>query len=151
MHGDKSVTSQIGNFDEPVNPIALAVAQKTSFIARSFAGDLEHLTNTIADAVSFKGFSFVDMFQPCVTFNKHNTYDWFKERVYDLQKKGYKPNNLERAFKKSIEFGDKIPIGVFFKEKKELYEETHPVLKKTPLVKQSLKNISIKKLMEEFC
>ncbi|MBC8495197.1 2-oxoacid:ferredoxin oxidoreductase subunit beta [archaeon] len=151
MHGDKTSSSPGGNMDDPINPIALAVAQRTSYVARSFSGDMDHLTNTIADAIAFKGFAFVDIFQVCVSFNKHNTFPWFKERIYDLQKKGYKPDNQEKAFKKSLEGWDKIPIGVFYKEEKPLYEEEHPVLKRTPLVKQKIDNISIKKLMDKFC
>ncbi|NQU97933.1 2-oxoacid:ferredoxin oxidoreductase subunit beta [Candidatus Woesearchaeota archaeon] len=155
MKGDKSTTSRRGNFDDPINPIALAVAQRTSYVARTFAGDLEHMTDTIADAIAFKGFAFINILQPCVSFNKHNTFVWFKERVYDLQKKGYKPNNVEKAFKKAYEGWDsgwdKIPLGVFYKEKKPLFEDDHPVLAKTPLVKQSIDNISIKKLLDELC
>ena len=151
MHGDVTNSSPHGNVDDSINPIALAVAQRTSYIARSFAGDLDHLTNTLADAISFKGFAFVEMFQPCVTFNKHNTFEWFKERVYDLQEKKYVPNNIEKAFAKSLEGPDKIPLGVFFKEERAQYEDTHPVLKKMPLVKQKIDDINIKKLLDEFC
>lgn len=151
MTGDKTTTAPGGAFDDAINPIAIAVAQRTSYIARSYAGDLNHLTNTIADAIAFKGFAFVDMFQPCVSFNKHNTYDWFKKRVYDLQKEGYKPDDIHKAFEKSLEFGDRIPIGVFFKEQRPLFEDTHPILKKTPLVKQSIDKISINALMDELC
>jgi 2-oxoglutarate ferredoxin oxidoreductase subunit beta len=86
-----------------------------------------------------------------VTWNKHNTYDWFKERVYDLQKAKYKPNDIEKAFAKALEGWDKIPIGVFFKEERENYEDTHPVLKGKPLVKQRMDNVSVNELMEELC
>jgi len=151
IRGDKTKTTPLGTFDDPINPMALAVAQRASYIARSFAGDLDHLANTIADAIAFKGFAFVNIFQPCVTWNKHNTYDWFKERIYDLQKARYKPNNIERAFKKSLEGYEKIPVGVFFKEERELFEDSHPILKTTPLVKQKIDDVSIKALMDELC
>ncbi|MBU0471562.1 MAG: 2-oxoacid:ferredoxin oxidoreductase subunit beta [Nanoarchaeota archaeon] len=149
MTGDRSTSSPRGNAFDPINPIALAVAQKTPYIARTFAGDLKHMTNIFADAISFKGFSFVNIFQSCVTWNKHNTNQWFKERVYDLQAEGYKADNIEKAFKKALEGYEKIPIGVFYKEERPLFEDEHPILKKTPLVKQKLE-IDIKRFMEEL-
>ncbi|MFH1770651.1 MAG: thiamine pyrophosphate-dependent enzyme [archaeon] len=151
LKGATSTSAPEGGFDDPINPIGLAVAQRASYIARSFAGDLNHLTDSIADAIAFKGFSFLNVFQPCVSFNKLNTYDWFKAKVYDLQKKGYEPNDINKAFKKAFEMGDKIPIGVFFKEKRRLYEDEHTILAKTPLVKQKIDNININKLLEEHC
>ncbi|MFH1589434.1 MAG: thiamine pyrophosphate-dependent enzyme [archaeon] len=144
-------TPLIGGLDDSINPLTLAVAQRASFIARGFAGDLVHLSDMIAEAIDFKGFAFVDIFQPCVTFNKLNTFDWFRSRVYDLQKKGYKPNDIGKAFKKSLELGNKIPIGVFFKEERQLYEDTHPILKTGTLVKQNIDNVSINKLLDELC
>lgn len=141
-----------GRFDEPVNPLALAVSQKAPFVARSFGGDLKHLTKMLVEAISFKGFSYVDVMQPCITFNKQTNFKWYRERVSDLQEQGYKPNNLEKAFEKTMLDGEEIPIGLFYKDdSRKTYEEMHPVLKEKPLIKYNLKNVSVDKLMEEFC
>ena len=144
--GLKTKANPEGELSEPVNPISLAISAGAGFVSRSFAGDVMHLTQTIKEAVNHKGFSLVDVFQPCVTFNKKNTYQWFKEKIYKLE--GHDPKNKEEALKKSFEH-DKLPIGIFYQESRPVYERQIPSLKKTPLVKQKIK-IDKKKLFEEF-
>ncbi|MFC2136228.1 2-oxoacid:ferredoxin oxidoreductase subunit beta [Bacteroidota bacterium] len=152
MTGDKTNSAPLlGNLEEPINPLTLAISQGASHVARSFAGDLPHLTNTIANAIAFKGFAFVDIFQPCVTWNKHNTFDWFKERVYDLQEKKFKTDSQEKSLIKAMEFGDKIPVGLFYEQPKHLYEETHPIIKGKPLISHNIDNVSVKDLLEKLC
>ncbi|MEE8106014.1 MAG: 2-oxoacid ferredoxin oxidoreductase, partial [Planctomycetota bacterium] len=77
-------------------------------------------------------------FSPCVTFNKVNTYPWFRERVYKLEEEEHDPTNFDAAMKKSYEFGDKIPIGLLYKEERGIYEDTDPVLNDGPLVDQKM-------------
>lgn len=153
MKGDSSPTQPYGKYDEAVNPIALAVAQKASYVARGFAGDLNHLSDLIADAINYNGFAYIDVMQPCITFNKHNTFDWFRKRVYKLEEKGHDPTSHTKALKKAFEFGEKkVPIGVIYKEEHaEPFEDHYPVVKDKPLVKLKVDNISIKDLMDELC
>jgi len=124
-HLMRTVSTPEGVLEEPVNPIGLAIAEKATFVARGFAGDLEHLKQLYIEALTHKGFALVDVFQPCVTFNKINTFQWFRERVYKLEESDWDPTDRVRAFALSMStFHDlectpdscKVPIGVFYKE-----------------------------------
>ncbi|MGQ9621869.1 MAG: thiamine pyrophosphate-dependent enzyme [Candidatus Caldatribacteriaceae bacterium] len=110
-----------GSFSRPLNPLSLAISQGAGFIARGFAGDIEGLKGILKEAFQFKGFSLVDILQPCVTFNRINTYSWYKERVYYLE--GHDPQDQVEAFRRSLEWGEKIPLGVFYKDSRSTYEE----------------------------
>ncbi|MFH1874455.1 MAG: 2-oxoacid:ferredoxin oxidoreductase subunit beta [Pseudomonadota bacterium] len=102
-----------GVAEHPFNPIVLAVSMKASFVARGFVGKPEHLSNLIAQGIAHQGFSLIDVLQPCVTFNKLNTYAWYNERVYEL--KGHDPANWEAALKLAYEWPEKIPLGLIYK------------------------------------
>lgn len=123
---------------EPLNPIALAVALDCSFVARSFAGDIDHLSGVIKKAIEHKGFSLVDVLQPCVTFNKVNTFAWYKSRTYKLDEVSYDSRNRVKAFEKSLEWGDKIPIGVIYINERPSYESLIAQIKDNPLVKSPM-------------
>ena len=79
--GMRTISTPYGVLEEPVNPVGLALAQGATFVARGFTGDVEHLTGLLVAAMQHKGFALVDVFQPCVTFNKIDTGTWFRERV----------------------------------------------------------------------
>jgi 2-oxoglutarate ferredoxin oxidoreductase subunit beta len=139
-----------GVLETPLNPIALAITAGATFVARGFSGNEKHLTNLITKAIQHKGFSVIDILQPCKTFNKLNTFHYFYEKVYDLQKEGYKPDNKQKAFQKAQEWEKKIPIGVFYKERKKTYGEELPQIKEKPLIKQSLAGINLAENMKEL-
>ena len=98
---------------EPFNPMALAVAMDASFVARAFAGNVEQTKNIIKQAVSHRGYALVDILQPCVSFNKVNTFKWFKDRTYDIEK-DYNPFDRVRAFERALEPG-RFALGVLFR------------------------------------
>ncbi|MDD5472702.1 MAG: thiamine pyrophosphate-dependent enzyme [Candidatus Methanoperedens sp.] len=148
--GMRTKSTPSGVIEVPVNPIALAISSGATFVARSFAGDVKHLQKTIVAAVKHRGFSLVDVFQPCVSFNNINTYDWYKQRVYDLETVGHNPQDKMAAFVRSQEWGEKIPIGVFYKVVSPTYEDELPQIKEMPLVKQGIDKVDISKLMEDF-
>ncbi len=148
--GMRTKSTPSGVIEVPVNPIALAISTGATFVARSFAGDVKHLQKTIVSAVKHRGFSLVDVFQPCVSFNNINTYDWYKQRVYDLETVGHNPQDKMAAFVRSQEWGEKIPIGVFYKVVSPTYEDELPQIKEMPLVKQGIDNVDISKLMDDF-
>lgn len=136
---------------EQVNPIALAIASDISFVARAFAGDIDYLSEIIQQAVKHKGFALIDVLQPCVSFNHVNTFRWYRERVYKVdQDGGYDPTDRESAFKKSLEWGEHIPIGVIYKTGRPVFEEHLPQLKQGPLVKQKLDPLQFEGLLDEF-
>ncbi len=147
-----SKTTLTGSIEESVNPIAIAIAQGATFVSRGFAGDMKHLTWLIEQALQHKGYSLVDVFQPCVSFNKVNTYQWYMKRIYKLQDDpNYDPTNRTLAFEKSLEWGDRIPIGIFYQVKgKPTYADQLPALKKGALVKQGLRTKVPEEVKNQF-
>jgi 2-oxoglutarate ferredoxin oxidoreductase subunit beta len=124
-----------GPTSAPFNPLAVAVAMRAGFVARSFAGAIDHLADMIQQAMAFRGFALVDVLQPCVSFNKVNTYAWYRQRCKELPN-DYDPANWERAMKTAEEWGDRIPIGVIYKNPKPTFEDHFPVVAKGGLVGQ---------------
>ena len=133
--GFKTKSTPFGSIPPPLNPIAHALVSSSTFVARGFAGDMGHLTDLMVKAIEHSGFAFVDVFQPCVTFNHLNTYDWFTKRVYKLEEEGYNYNDRSKALEKSFEWGDRIPIGIFYEEEGPTYRDSLPHVKNMPLTK----------------
>lgn len=132
--GFKTPVQVKGVFLEPFNPIALAVALDASFVARAYAGDIEQTKEIIKEAVTHKGFALVDIFHPCVSFNKVNTHKWFKDHTYYLED-SHETSDRMGAFQKAIE-KEKFPLGIFYKNSdKATFEENVGVYSKnqTPL------------------
>jgi 2-oxoglutarate ferredoxin oxidoreductase subunit beta len=135
----------------PINPLAIAIAAGATFVARGFAGDIDHLSSLIQKGISHRGFALIDILQPCVSFNHRNTFSWYKERVYRLEEdKVYDPGNRSAAFEKAHEWEEKIPIGVIYREVAPTFEEQKAVVKEHPPVKQKLIPKDIEKLLDEF-
>jgi len=149
MEGMITKNQPFGVFAEQFNPMALAVALDCSFAARGFAGDTEHLKGLIKEAANHKGFTLVDILQPCVTFNKINTYEWYRQRVYHVEPE-YNPEDRIAAFKKALEWGERIPIGIIYKNNRQIYEERLPIIKEKPLIKQSFDISKISQTLKEF-
>jgi 2-oxoglutarate ferredoxin oxidoreductase subunit beta len=139
MEGHKTKSTPRGNVEKPIQPLALALAAGATYVARGFSGEQKHLTKLVAGAIAHRGFALVDVFSPCVTFNKLNTYPWFRERVYKLEDEaGYDAGDVLGAMRKALEFGPRIPIGLLYREERPTYEDLEPVLKSGPLVEQPL-------------
>lgn len=149
MEGIKTKNQPLGVFSEQLNPLALAIALDCSFVARGFAGEAAHLKELMKTAIQHRGFSLVDILQPCVTFNKVNTYQWYKQRVYPLEA-DYNPENRTAAFERSLEWGDRIPLGILYRNSRPIYEDRILMIKDAPLVKQSFDTSSIPALVKEF-
>lgn len=134
---------------EPFNPLAIAIGLDASFVARTFAGDMNHMKEIFKKAVKHKGFSIVDVFQPCVTYNKINTYKWFRENVYYLDE-SYDPHDRVEAFKKAIEF-HKFPLGVLYINPNKIpYEDMLAVYRDddSPLFKRNVNTQKLEKLID---
>src|SRR5438094_10327847 len=113
--GMKTKSMPYGNLEEPLNPIALALAAGATFIARGFSAEPKHLGNLIKQGLEHKGFAFIDVFSPCVTYNHDNTYAWFRDRVRKLEDDpSYDSSDWHAAMKRALLWGDEIPIGKFF-------------------------------------
>jgi 2-oxoglutarate ferredoxin oxidoreductase subunit beta len=139
--GMKTKSMPFGNVDAPVNPISLALAAGATFVARGFSAEQKHLTELLKRAIQHKGFSFIDVFSPCVTYNHDNTFQWFRPRVKKLEDNpAYDPTDFQAAMEKSLLWGDEIPIGLFFKRTDvPAAHEAEPVLKPGPLVHQDIR------------
>lgn len=135
----------------PVSPLALAIVTGAAFVARGFAGDVKHLTELIKEGITHRGFTLIDILQPCVSFNHRNTYDWYSERVYKLDDEGgYEPSDKMSALEKAMEWGDRIPTGVLYRQERPTFEEQFPVLVGGTLVEQEIYPGSVERLLGEF-
>jgi len=149
--GYKSKSTPEGIIEKAANPVGLALVNGGSFVARGFSGNATHLKDTLKSAIKHKGFSFVDVFQPCVTFNKINTFKWFFDRLYNLDEKtAYDRYNLDKALKQSLVWGEKIPYGIFYEASRDSYGSNLPQLKGQALAKRKLQVRNLDKLVEEF-
>jgi 2-oxoglutarate ferredoxin oxidoreductase subunit beta len=137
---------------EPFNPIALAVAMDASFVARAFAGDAGKMKEIIKKGISHRGYALIDILQPCVSFNKFNTYEWFKANTYYLDD-GHDPKDRQAAFAITSEEG-KMALGVIYENSdRPCFEETTtlrndelgPVYKRKPDLKELAKLVDSKR------
>lgn len=149
MEGMITKNHPFGVFSEQLNPLALAVALNCSFVARGFAGDPVHLKELIKEVVRHKGFTLVDILQPCVTFNKINTYEWYRQRVYHIEPE-YDREDRIAAFKRALEWGDHIPIGIIYRNHRPIFEEKIPVIKDKTLLRQSIEISRLEDTLKEF-
>ncbi|MGD8983368.1 MAG: thiamine pyrophosphate-dependent enzyme [Desulfobacteraceae bacterium] len=141
-----------GVFLTPFNPITLAIAFEVPFVARGFAGNVEHLQWLIKEAMSTEGFSLIDVFQPCVSYDHVHTFEWYKHRVYDLNESGHDTRDQTAAIQKSKEWGEKIPIGIFYQNPENLsYEQQSSLLRDGPaLVKRRPDPSRVEKVIDSF-
>lgn len=136
---------------DPLHPLEMAIALGAGFVARGYSLDIEHLSWLILEGIKHKGFSLIDVLQPCVSFNKKNTYEWYTKRVYKVNDdSSYNPADKMSAYKKAHEWEDRIPIGIIYRTEKETYEEKRGINQRTPLVDEQIENIELKNILSEF-
>ncbi|MDT8380299.1 MAG: 2-oxoacid:ferredoxin oxidoreductase subunit beta [Desulfotignum sp.] len=119
------------------NPLALALSQGAGFVARGYCREIDHLSQLINEAVAYPGFSLIDVLQVCVSFNNVNTYDFFNDRVYILDEKTYQADDLHKAYDMTMEWEDKIPIGIIYRKETKSYADGLAPLQSGPLFKQA--------------
>jgi len=113
--GMKTKSTPAGSVENPINPIPLAIAAGATYVARGYTGQVKHLVELIKGGIQHRGFSLIDAFSPCVTFNLDNTHEFFKHRTKKLEDMGHDPSNFAAAIERGYEWGDEIPIGLFWK------------------------------------
>lgn len=148
--GESTKSTPFGAIEIPVNPLTLAISSGATYISRGFAGDPPHLRKLIAGAIAHKGFALVDVLQPCVTFNHVNTNTFYKERLYRLEEAEHDMGNRIAAYERGLEWGDRIPIGLFLRERRPTYEDEVATIKNMPLVKRPVEGVDITGTMEQF-
>jgi len=150
--GMKTTLQIFGVTNEPFNPMAVAISLGASFVARAFSGDKEKTKEIIKKAILHKGYSIVDIFQPCVSFNKINSFKWYKENTYYLDD-DYDPTNQIEAFRKALET-DKFPLGILYtnEDRKTPFEENLIAYEndKTPIVERKRDLEFVKSLLEKM-
>jgi len=130
----------------PFNPIAVAVAMQAGLVARGFVGMIEHLSELIQEGIAHRGLALIDVLQPCVSFNKVNNFAWYKERCETLPST-YDPTDWEAAMKVAFQWGDKIPIGIIYRNDRPPFEQRFPVLHQGPLIGRDVDQLMLKKIM----
>jgi len=131
------------------NPITVAVAMRADFVARGFVGMLDHLSELIQQGIAHRGFALIDVLQPCVSFNKINTFEWYKQRCNPLPPK-YDPTDWNQAIKVAAEWGDNIPIGIIYRNDRMPFEEHFPTLHQGTLFGRNVERKILKKLIEGY-
>jgi len=132
--GFKSKSTPEGIIELPINPLLLAVSSGATFVAQGFAGDAGHLSFLIKEAINHKGFSLVNILQPCVSFNKVNTYQYYMKNTYKLSS-DYDPSNYSLAVETSIEMNkERFPLGIIYRTTRPAYHENISFLKDGPLI-----------------
>jgi 2-oxoglutarate ferredoxin oxidoreductase subunit beta len=127
--GTQTKSTPEGSIETPLNPIQLALVSGATFVGRGFSGAQDQLSSTMAKAIEHKGFSLVDVFSPCVTYNKVNTYPWFRERVYNLQDENHDVSNWNVAMERAKDMERRIATGIFYDVDAPTYEDLEPAYK----------------------
>ncbi|MGG6311202.1 2-oxoacid:ferredoxin oxidoreductase subunit beta [Paenibacillus macerans] len=137
--GFKTKSTPEGSVESTLSPLEIALASGATFVAQSFSSDLKQLTSLIEQGIQHEGFSLINVFSPCVTFNKVNTYDWFKENIINLETvPDYDPSNRAMAMAKLMETGSMITGLIYQNKEKKSYENLVHGFKPEPLVSQQL-------------
>ncbi|MFO7311423.1 MAG: 2-oxoacid:ferredoxin oxidoreductase subunit beta [Bacillota bacterium] len=150
--GFKTKSSPEGNIERPIRPLQLAIAAGATFVAAGFSSDVKQLSQLIAQAIQHKGFALVNVYSPCVTFNKVNTYDWYKEVLINLDEDpSYDPSNRGAAIQKLIET-DELVRGLVYKADQPSFEELYPGYRDEPIVHQdwTLPEEDFAQLLEQY-
>ena len=136
---------------EPIHALEMAIALGAGFVSRGYSANSEHLSSLILEGINHKGFSLVEVLQPCVSFNKKNTYEWYSKRIYKVNDDpAYNPGDFVAAFQKASEWGDKIPIGIIYKAEKASYEEKSGLDQRPPLVEEEIDDIDITGILKGY-
>jgi 2-oxoglutarate ferredoxin oxidoreductase subunit beta len=147
--GTVTKTQPFGDLSGQLNPLALAVALDAGFVARGFSGDRDFLRELMKAAVGHRGYALLDILQPCVSFNRVNTFQWYSERVYRIEPE-YDPTDRVRAFERALEWGDRIPTGIVYRSDRPTMEERIPVIREAPLVEQGFDAEAARRVLESI-
>ncbi len=132
----------------PLNPLSLALVMGAGFVARCFSGEKEHLKETMKEAINFSGYALIDILQPCPSFNKVNTRGWYKKRVYFPEIED--PRDWSAAMDLSRQWGEQIPLGIFYNNPHRTFEESRAALEGEPLSFRPFDPQEMSGLQEEF-
>lgn len=147
--GVRTKSTPEGTIEEPMNPIAIALSNHATFVAREYAGNIPRLGQRISEGLKHSGFALIDILQPCPVFNPAQSYDWYREHMILLEEEHHEPSNREMAWKQAMR-QDKLPIGLFYQEEKPAYHQQVSELQAGTSVSRSIASIDISLLVAEF-
>ena len=145
----RTTTSPEGNIEAPINPLAIALASGGTFVARAYSANMKEQVEVIKAGIAHEGFALIDIFSPCVTYNKVNTYQWFRDKVVELEKLGHDRGNFVMALQAAYRT-DKLPTGIFYQVERPSFGAARPGASETPLARQRIDGIDYGHLLEEF-
>ncbi|MEZ0346089.1 MAG: thiamine pyrophosphate-dependent enzyme [Infirmifilum sp.] len=146
--GVKTRSTPFGNPENPLNPILLALASGATFVARGFSAEIDHLKELIKAGISHRGFAFIDVLQPCVTF--FNTYSALRQKIYKLEEAGHDPSNFEAAMRLAMQQDDKIPIGLFYRREAPTLEDEFTHAMNPPPAQRTPQPVDISRALARF-
>ena len=149
LEGFVTKTQPDGVWAAPFQPLAVAVLHRVSLVARGFTGEVDHLAGLFEQALTVKGLALVDVLQPCVSFNKVNTFKWYQERVYHLDD-SHDPTDFAVALEKAQEFGQRIPLGVIWRGERPAFSSHFPALAAGPLHDQGVDRAALEHALEKY-
>ena len=135
-----------GVISGPFPPLAVALALECGFVARGFSADLDFSADLMLQAIRFPGFALVDILQPCVTFNKKNTYQWYGRMAYKIPP-DHDVTDRVRAFALALEWEERIPLGVLYRQERLTFERMHPTIPGPPLCDRDVSEEMVKTLL----
>lgn len=147
--GAKTKSTPFGAIEEAFNPLAIAVSNHATFIAREFSGDIPKLATRIQESLNHDGFSLIDVLQPCPVFNPQQSYQWYRDNMVNIKAENHEPNNRELAWKQAMRT-DKLPIGLFYKEAKPAYHQQVSTIKDKPLVEKNIETVDLSSIISDF-
>lgn len=142
--GTISPSTPFGSIEEPFNQLGTAILNHATFVARGFAGNIPNLTNLITQGLNHQGFAFLDVLQPCSTYNKKMTFQWYRNHIYPLDQQ-HDPTNKKLALEKTLEI-DKLPTGIFYQVKKATFHK-QVLHGSQPLSQKNISSIDIENLI----
>lgn len=123
MVGFVTKTTPKGTPDRPVNPLQLAMASGATFVARAFSGKPKELADLIVQGIDHTGFAVIDAYSPCPTFNKVNTFKYYRDQAVDLPK-DHDASDVQQAWARA-QSEDPVYLGILYKSEGEASFEQH--------------------------
>lgn len=140
--------NRTGVISGPFPPLSVAIALGCGFVARGYAADVDFTASLMAEAIRFRGFALVDILQPCVTFNRKNTYQWYGRMVYRIPD-GHDASDRLKAFALAQEWEERIPIGILYRAERKTFEDLHPAVPGSPLHARGTDPEAIRELLRK--
>jgi 2-oxoglutarate ferredoxin oxidoreductase subunit beta len=150
VKGMKTKSTPYGTIDQSFNPLATAIINGATFVAQAFSADIPGMTEIIKQAIQHRGFAYVNILQLCPTFNKINTLEWYKQRLYKLSEAGHDPKDYAKAINVASQPNDRLPLGILYQVQKPTCEDGMPALAQMPLVKRQIESIDVSESLKSY-